>query len=73
MAIYLEDLIKDPQRFEELSTKQPRCCNCDVELHESITGKRTTPEGEACSDCYYQLLGELVEEHPIVSAGLRRG
>lgn len=73
MALYLKDLIKNPRLLDDLRTEQPRCCNCDVELQETITGKRSTPKGEACSDCYYELLGELIEQHPIVSAGFRRG
>ena len=73
MAIYLKDLIKDPRLLDDLRTKQPLCCKCKVELQETITGKRTTPNGEACSDCYYEEIGELIEQNPIVSAGFRRG
>ncbi len=73
MAIFLTDLIKNPLLIDELQTEQPHCCSCDVELQETITGKRATPNGDACSDCYYELLGDLIEEHPLVSAGFRRG
>jgi hypothetical protein len=73
MAIFLEDLIKDPRLFDDLSMAQPLCCRCGTELQETITGKRSTPQGDACSDCYYEELGNLVEQHPIVSAGVRRG
>ena len=73
MAIFLKDLIKNPRLFDDLSTAQPKCCRCGVELQETITGKRSIPNGEACSDCYYEELGKLVEQHPLVSAGFRRG
>ena len=76
MTIYLKDLVKNPRLLEELRAKQPTpgpcCCGCGVMLQETITGRRKTPKGEACSDCYYESLGELVETHPIVSAGIRR-
>jgi hypothetical protein len=76
MTIYLKDLLKNPRLLEELRQQQfpkgPCCCGCGIVLQETITGRQKTPEGEACSDCYYESLGELVEDHPIVSAGIRR-
>jgi hypothetical protein len=73
MAIYLKDVVAQPQLLEKLRQAQPRCPYCDVLLQETITGKRPTPKGDACSDCYYGLLGEAIEEHPIASGGSRRG
>lgn len=77
MTIYLNDLVKNPRLLDELRAKRsnqgPTCCGCGIMLQETITGRRKTPDGEACSDCYYESLGELVEAHPIVSAGIRRG
>lgn len=77
MTIYLEDLVKNPGLLDDLRAQQtkagPCCCRCGVMLQETITGRRKTPDGDACSDCYYDSLGALVEEHPIVSAGIRRG
>lgn len=76
MAIYLKDLVKNPHLFDELREQHrhdgPCCCGCGVILQETITGRRKTPKGEACSDCYYESLGDLVEAHPIASAGIRR-
>lgn len=77
MTIYLKDLIKNPRLLDELRENQPKrgpcCCGCGILLQETITGRRPMPGGEGCSDCYYESLGELVESHPIVSAGIRRG
>lgn len=77
MPIYLKDLIENPRLLDDLrereQSQEPCCCECGVLLQETITGKRKTPKGEACSDCYYELLGELIEQHPIVTAGIRRG
>ena len=50
-----------------------RCCYCGVLIDEPITGRECAPEGEACSDCYYDKLGEGVEQHPIVSGRVGRG
>lgn len=73
MTIYLKDLVDKPELLEQLRQNQLRCAYCGVVLQETITGKRPTPKGSACSDCYYGLLGEAIEEHPIASGGNRRG
>ena len=46
---------------------------CGVLLQETITGKRREGDHEVCSDCYYERLGQLIEEHPIVGARVHRG
>jgi len=73
MPIYLKDLVDRPDLLRNLRHEEPRCCECGVVLHETTTGKRQTPKGESCSDCYYELLGKEIENHPIASAGIRRG
>ena len=73
MAIALKKLIKDRSILAAMDAEQQHCCCCGVLLQETITGKRRTPEGEACSDCYYEKLGEGVEQNPIVSGRVRRG
>jgi hypothetical protein len=73
VAITLKDLIEDRSKLATLGGDQQHCCQCGVLLQETITGKRKTPDGEACSDCYYEQLGDLVEQHPVVSGRVRRG
>lgn len=73
MVLLLKDLAENPALLDTLWTKRESCCKCGVALQETITGKRRTPKGDACSDCFYDLLGEAVEQHPIASAGKRRG
>ena len=51
----------------------PRCAKCDQGLSESVTGNRHTSEGFVDSDCYFDMLSEVVEEHPIRTARIRRG
>ncbi len=70
MPIFLKDLLENPDVLKDLTRE--RCAVCNVELQETITGKRETPSGFACSDCYYGELGDEVEQHPIASAGIRR-
>ena len=73
MVLYLKDLIENPARLSKLRQKQQRCPYCGVVLQETITGKKPTPKGPACADCYYGLIGDGIEEHPIASGGNRRG
>jgi len=73
MVLYLKDLAENPRLLEELRTRVESCSKCGVPLQETITGKRQLESGDACSDCFYGVLGDAVEEHPIASAGTRRG
>lgn len=73
MPIYLRDILQKPDLLDTLvSGDTQTCCKCQVSLQETITGRRDTPDGSACSDCYYELLGAEIERHPIASAGVRR-
>lgn len=73
MAISLRALIDDRAKLAGLRLNTQTCPYCRVVLQETITGKRPTPKGSACSDCYYEQLGNVVEQHPIVTARVRRG
>lgn len=70
MAIPLRELIKNPGLLDE---EGPKCPHCGVVLKETVTGKRRLGDADVCSDCYYEKLGELVEEHPITTGRVRRG
>ncbi len=72
MAILLKDLLAHPEKVDTLKLSPQKCAYCDIDLQETITGKRRTPKGYACSDCYYEQLGEGVEKHPIASPRVRR-
>lgn len=49
-----------------LSEVQPTLCfQCVDRLHESTTGARPTKNGYSCSDCYFDSLGDAVENYPI--------
>jgi hypothetical protein len=71
MAITLNDLIENPGLNLWDKASQETCCKCNTPLQETITGKRKIGDKFACSDCYYEELGEAIERHPI--AGFRRG
>ena len=73
MILYLKDLAANPRLLENLRTQEEKCSKCGIPLQETLTGKRQLDCGDACSDCFYGALGEAVEEHPIASAGTRRG
>jgi hypothetical protein len=73
MAITLRELIADPKKIDSLRLNTQKCPYCNVPLQETITGKRPTPKGDACSDCYYEQIGEAIERHPVASARVHRG
>jgi hypothetical protein len=72
MAILVADVIKNPALLDSLSKTSELCPKCGIPLQETITGKRPTPDGDACSDCYYEEVGAIIEMSPLVSAGIRR-
>ena len=65
----LEQVERILARYDERAKHAPlsSCAACHTWLQESVTGCRPSPEGPVCSDCYFELLGALVEEHPITS------
>jgi len=42
-----------------------KCVCCGVTLQETITGNRPTEEGNHCSKCYFEKIGDEIENHPI--------
>lgn len=70
----LGDLRKTKSPAERLKlVKTAKCASCGVELQESITGCRKTDKGHVCSDCYYDMFGDLLEKHPIGVPRMHRG
>jgi hypothetical protein len=73
MSILLTELIKNPARVDELVKVRTTCAYCGIVLQEAITGNRKAPRGRACSDCYYEQIGEGIERHPVTTGKVRRG
>lgn len=49
------------------------CHKCDTMIRESITGCRRLADGKfACSDCYFEDLGDALEAFPILPPRIRR-
>jgi hypothetical protein len=73
MAMTVEEFFsKTDNGNNELMTASQKCNKCSTPLQETITGKRLTPEGDYCSDCYFALFGEEVERSPIVMPRSKR-
>lgn len=72
MAIKMTDVMKNPGLLDSLEQDGDECVHCKVLLQETITGRRKTPDGDACSDCYFEKLGEFVASEPITSGGTRK-
>ncbi len=65
MAIPLKQLIENPELLERLMQSTPATQKALFE---------TTPyDGKQPTDFYYQQIGELIEQHPIQRARVRRG
>jgi hypothetical protein len=58
MAIYLSDLVDNPNLLDDLWAKQPP--------------KEHTGKVDCCEDCYYEEFGNFIENNPITSIGIRR-
>jgi hypothetical protein len=56
-------------RYDEQANHAPTSsCACyKSRPQESVTVGWPTAEGHVCSDCYFEIWGELVEEHSIPS------
>ncbi len=63
---------KSADYLDEFKGKQ-LVCACTEIIQESITGCRRLGDGTfACSDCYYENLGEALEAYPIGPRRLAR-
>lgn len=54
------------------------CNKCGITIQEFLTGKHDVEVGVYCDECFFDELGEVVENHPIclphgVSFPLQRG
>jgi hypothetical protein len=41
------------------------CAKCGCEIHTFLTGRKYIDKKVHCRDCYYDELGEVIEQHPI--------
>ncbi len=55
-----------PEKRLSLVTTE-KCVACDGVLDECVSGINNTSRGLLCDDCYYDMMGSLVEEFPIGS------
>lgn len=83
MALSCEDFIKAvkfDKKLLERGIAPPgvdTCDKCSVPLQSFITGREfikdeSGNELQICSDCYYDMLGDEIDKHPIISPSLRR-
>jgi len=53
------------EKLEDISEK---CAGCGCNLSGFLTGKNSSPKGTVCDDCYYEQIGEEIDDNPIVSS-----
>lgn len=68
MALYLKDLVDNPALLDDVWDKGKPVVSC---LKCNQPTDLFYP-GDVCEGCYYNGLGEIVEENPIPSGGIRR-
>lgn len=59
------DKVAEMPREVLVNVHHTPCSQCGVPLRESITGCRSTQIGPICSDCYFKLLSDHIDENPI--------
>ncbi len=47
------------------------CNGCGIHLQEFLTGRKTFKGKLYCKACYYEIVGEILEEHPLGGPILR--
>ena len=78
MSFSLEELARNPDLLKQFRARHAQPCEggCGQNLSGTLTGRNIVnfdgKEIEVCDDCFYGMLGEVVEQYPIVSAGIRR-
>ena len=66
MALSLKEyLAKAEQDSQSLNSGIETCVSCSVPLQETITGYRPGDDGTRCSDCYFNEISKMIDEHPI--------
>lgn len=57
----------------QMPEKLFQCHKCKTPIRESVTGCRRLHDGKyACSDCYFEDLGDALEAFPILPPRIRR-
>jgi hypothetical protein len=65
---------RDKVRRREPPDGVAKCPECAVPLMESVTGNRRLGDGRhVCSDCYFELWGNEIDDHPLLTPQLVRG
>ncbi len=73
MPITLEQLRDQITNRRATLAGVQRCVECKVPLQETVTGNRKTDKGHMCSDCYFQMLSDELDKHPIFMPRAIRG
>ncbi len=61
------DKIAAKRREDFVNRHHTVCCSCEVTLRESSTGCRDTADGAMCSDCYFKMISNHVDSHPVIA------
>lgn len=65
MAISLTRYLAEAAQRDQALELLEKCDSCGVSLQEAITGYRRVDSRPHCSDCYFCVLSDAVDQHPI--------
>lgn len=65
MAISLNRYLAEAARRDQALELLEKCEGCGVSLQEAITGYRRVAGRPHCSDCYFSMMSDEIDKHPI--------
>lgn len=65
MAISLNRYLAEASQRDHALELLEKCDDCGVSLQEAITGYRRVAGLPHCSDCYFSMMSDEIDKHPI--------
>jgi recombinational DNA repair protein (RecF pathway) len=65
MPISLVQYLAEAGERDKANIDMQKCVDCGTPLQETIAGYRPTKDGAKCSDCYFDTISAMIDEHPI--------
>ena len=73
MAMTLQQFLDKQKENPKLDEQGTPCSKCGKKINYSTGQERLGSGNLVCSDCYFEMWGDEIEKHPIISPGIKRG
>ena len=60
------------EKVRSLHFEGTKCGSCGTKLR-FVTGRQVSPKGLVCDDCYYGMMSDEIEAHPVGHLGRHGG